>query len=366
MLAVSILVTAAVFRHHSLHISIAVFFGGVLASVAVPCLLFINGLYLQVVPPFIAAVLSFAGAAAYSYAVEGKQRRFIKRTFDQYMDKTLVEHVLEHPEVIRPGGQKRRVTVFFADIAGFTTLAEQLPVERSAMILHDIFNAFTEVIIRNKGVIDKYIGDCVMAFWGAPVGSARDEISACRAALECMDALQKLNTSFAEQGLPPVSMRIGIHTGDAIVGNLGSDRLFDYTVVGDTVNLASRLESVNKVFGTKIIISGETFAGTEGLFLSRELGRIEVKGKSSAVTIFEIVSIRDDVPADTLERLTLFHKGLELFRKPDLQQAAEAFGVVLSRWPDDGPSAFYLRRCSSPPGSASLTGSSDIITMTEK
>lgn len=366
MLAVSILVTAAVFRHHSLHISIAVFFGAVLASVAVPCLLFINGLYLQVVPPFIAAVLSFAGTAAYSYAVEGKQRRFIKRTFDQYMDKTLVEHVLEHPEVIRPGGQKRRVTVFFADIAGFTTLAEQLPAEQSAMILHDIFNAFTEVIIRNKGVIDKYIGDCVMAFWGAPVGSARDEISACRAALECMDALQKLNTSFAEQGLPPVSIRIGIHTGDAIAGNLGSDRLFDYTVVGDTVNLASRLESVNKVFGTKIIISGETFAGTEGLFLSRELGRIEVKGKSSAVTIFELVSTRDDVPADTLERLTLFHKGLEMFRKPDLQQAAEAFGFVLSRWPDDRPSAFYLRRCSSPPGSASLTGSSDIITMTEK
>ncbi|NJD55367.1 MAG: adenylate/guanylate cyclase domain-containing protein [Nitrospirae bacterium] len=366
MLAVSVLVTAAVFRHHSLHISAAVFLGTALAALAIPALLFITGLYMQVIPPLITAVLSFAGASAYSYAVEGRQRRFIKRTFDQYMDKTLVEHVLKHPEVVRPGGQKKRVTVFFADIAGFTTLAEQLPPEESAMILHGIFNAFTEVIIRNKGVIDKYIGDCVMAFWGAPVSSARDEISACRAALECMDALRELNASFAEQGLAPVSMRIGIHTGDAIAGNLGSDRLFDYTVVGDTVNLASRLESVNKVFGTKVIISGETFAGTEDLFLSRELGRIEVKGKSSAVTIFEIVSTRDTAPADSWEKLTLFHEGLELFRKREWQQAAETFARVLSRWPEDGPSAFYLHRCSSPPGTASLTGRSDIITMTEK
>jgi len=366
MLAISVTVTASVLRYHSLSTSTAVFSTAVLTALAVPALMFTYGLYLKVIPALIDAVLSFAVSAAYSYAVEGRQRRFIKRTFDQYMDRTLVEHVLENPELIRPGGRKKRVTVFFADIAGFTTLAEQLPPEEAAMILHGIFNAFTEVIIRNRGVIDKYIGDSVMAFWGAPVSSGQDESSACRAAIECMEALQDLNVSFAAQGLPPVSMRIGIHTGEALVGNLGSDRLFDYTVVGDTVNLASRLESVNKVFGTRIIISRDTFAGAADLFLARELGRIEVKGKSSVATIYELIGFRDSATAATRDMLSLFRDGLELFRREEWQQAGEIFNRVLNDSPEDGPSAFYLRRCASPVRTASLTGSSDIIKMTEK
>jgi adenylate cyclase len=181
-----------------------------------------------------------------------------------------------------------------------------------------------------------------------------------------MEALQGLNVSFTAQGLPPVSMRIGIHTGEALVGNLGSDRLFDYTVVGDTVNLASRLESINKVFGTKIIMSRETFAGTADHFLARELGRIEVKGKSSATTIYELIGFRDNATAATRDMLSLFHDGLELFRREEWQQAGEIFSRVLSNSPEDGPSALYLRRCASPDGTASLTGSSDIIKMSEK
>ena len=366
MLAISVMVVSSVLRYHSLATSTAVFSIAVLTALAAPALMFSYGLYLRVMPALITAVLSFAIAAAYSYAVEGKQRRFIKRTFDQYMDRTLVEHVLENPELIRPGGRKKRVTVFFADIAGFTTLAEQLPPEEAALILHAIFNAFTEVIIRNRGVIDKYIGDCVMAFWGAPVSSGQDESSACRAAIECMEALQDLNVSFAARGLPSVSMRIGIHTGEALIGNLGSDRLFDYTVVGDTVNLASRLESVNKVFGTRIIMSRETFAGTADLFLARELGRIEVKGRSSAAAIYELVGFRKSAAENTRNMVSLFQDGLELFRRGEWQQAGEIFSRVLGYIPEDGPSAFYLKRCASPAGTTSLTGCSDIITMTEK
>ncbi len=366
MLVVSVMVTASVLRYHSLFASAVVFSAAVLTALAAPALMFLYGLYLKVIPALIAAVLSFAVAAAYSYAVEGRQRRFIKRTFDQYMDRTLVEHVLENPELIRPGGRKMRVTVFFADIAGFTTLAEQLSPEKAAMVLHDIFNAFTEVIIRNRGVIDKYIGDCVMAFWGAPVSSGQDESSACCAAIACMQALLDLNVSFAAQGLPCVSMRIGIHTGDALVGNLGSDRLFDYTVVGDTVNLASRLESVNKVFGTRIIVSRETFVATADIFLARELGRIEVKGKAAATAVYELIGFRDNATEKTRDMVSLFHDGLERFRREEWQQAEEIFSRVLGNNPEDGPSAFYLRRCASPLSTTSLTGCSDIITMTEK
>ncbi len=366
MLVVSITVTASVLRSHSLAASTAIFSAAVLTALTAPALLFSHGLYLKVIPALVAAVLSFTIAAAYSYAVEGRQRRFIKKTFDQYMDRTLVEHVLKNPELIRPGGRKQRVTVFFADIAGFTSLAELLPPEEAALILHDIFNAFTEVIIRNRGVIDKYIGDCIMAFWGAPVSSDQDEPSACRAAIACMEALEDLNASFAARGLSPVTVRVGIHTGEALVGNLGSDRLFDYTVVGDTVNLASRLESANKYFGTRIIISRETLAGTADLFLTRELGRIEVKGKSFAATIFELIGLRDRMADNARDVLSLFHNGLELFRRGEWQQAGEMFSRVLSKRPDDGPSAFYLQLCASRSHTASLTGSSDIITMTEK
>ncbi|WP_054696025.1 adenylate/guanylate cyclase domain-containing protein [Geotalea toluenoxydans] len=132
-------------------------------------------------------------SVAFSYATEGKERRFVRRAFAQYMDETLVDYLLQNPDLIKPGGQRRRVSVFFADIAGFTTIAERLPAEATAKILHTALNTFSEVIIRNHGVIDKYIGDCIMAFWGAPIASENDELNACRAAVECQEALVEIN-----------------------------------------------------------------------------------------------------------------------------------------------------------------------------
>ena len=363
MLFLSLSVVVLVLRYHSLSISFGVLLFSLIGSLLVPAILFKNSYYLKAIPPLLSAMLSFAIATAYSYAVEGKQRRFIKKTFSQYMDRTLVDHILQHPEVIQPGGHRQRVTVFFADIAGFTSLAERISPEEVARVLHSIFNAFTEVIIRNRGVIDKYIGDCVMAFWGAPLSSGCDETDACHAALECMAALRGLNQSFNSQDLPEISIRIGIHTGAAIVGNLGSDRLFDYTVVGDTVNLASRLESINKVFRTKIIVSEEAMSGTGDTFFFRELGLIEVKGKSKAVRIFELKGNRDDTDAAEMQKdISRFHEGLDFFRRQEWIKAEEIF----SRAADDGPSAFYRPRCEVLARTDTLTEGWDIIRMTEK
>jgi adenylate cyclase len=321
---------------------------------------------MNVISPLGSLISSFIVSIAYSYATEGKERRFIKKTFSQYMDGTLVEHVLGNPQLIKPGGQKRRVTVFFADIAGFTSIAERVSPEDIARILHTILNTLTEVIIERKGVIDKYIGDCIMAFWGAPLSTKEDELHACSAALRCIASLTEINRKFREEGFSEIAIRIGMHSGDAIVGNLGSDRLFDYTVVGDTVNLASRLESVNKLFKTRIIVSEATLKTAGDGFLVRELGLIEVKGKTVPVKIFELMEERSDLTNDKKGMVELFHEGLTLFRERKWADAMESFGRILKKYPGDGPSEFYKKRCECMMAQPQLTEDCHIIKMTEK
>jgi len=300
MLCISLFISYSVLKNYSLYTNLAVFLVSLSVTIAIPAIVFRQGFYMNIVAPQLSLIISFILAAVYSYAVEGKERRFIKKTFLQYMDKNIVEYILRNPGLIKPGGQRRRVTVFFADIAGFTSMAEKMSAENTARILHAVLNSLTEVIIRNQGVIDKYIGDSIMAFWGAPIDTGKDEIYACYAAVQCMESLKEINRKFREDGLPEIAIRIGIHSGEAIVGNLGSDRLFDYTVVGDTVNIASRLESANKLFKTHIIVSAEVAQRTDNLFVMRELGLTEVKGKTVPVRVFELVAEKEKVGHDKM------------------------------------------------------------------
>ena len=284
----------------------------------------------------------------------------------QYMDKNIVEYILKNPEVIKPGGQRRRVTVFFSDLAGFTSLAETLPPEQTALILQTTLNSFTEVIIHNKGVIDKYIGDAIMAFWGAPLETGDDEINACRAALQCVAKLEELNETQKEKGWSRVNVRIGVNSGDAIVGNLGSERLFDYTAIGDTVNLASRLESLNKYFGTRIMISGDTLKKTGANFFVRDLGLIEVKGKNVAVNIFELLGEASEVLPEIRQIVEIYHRGLALYRERRWDEAIRRFDLVLEGHPGDGPSLFYRSRCEQNRTAPPLTENWDVVKMSEK
>ncbi len=344
-LLICIFINYSVLRQYSIYMNLGVFLAAGLIIFSISALLFKSGFYMHILPPFSSLVASFIIATVYSYATEGKERRFVRRAFSQYMDETIVDYILKNPSVIKPGGQRKHMTVFFTDIAGFTTIAERLPVEETAKILHTVLNEFTEVIIKNKGVIDKYIGDAIMAFWGAPVDAKTDEINACRAALQCIAALDEINKGFEKEGVSRINMRIGIHSGDAIVGNLGSDRLFDYTVIGDTVNLASRLESVNKVFGTRIIISEDAQSRTEGIFLSRALGLVEVKGKSRPVRIFELIAENEKINQNKGEAVLLFNEGMRLFNEKKLEDAQRIFKRILENNPDDGTAEFYRKRC---------------------
>ncbi|MBI4684947.1 MAG: adenylate/guanylate cyclase domain-containing protein [Nitrospirae bacterium] len=366
MLFICIFISYAVLRQYSIYMNLSIFFVAFAVTLSIPAVLFRNAFYIHILPLSLSLVISFLTATVYSYATEGKERRFVRRAFSQYMDETIVDYILKNPDVIKPGGKRKRVTVFFTDIAGFTTIAEKVTVEQAAKILHTVLNELTEVIIRNRGVIDKYIGDAIMAFWGAPLDTERDEINACYAALQCIDSLHVINRGFKADGLPEINMRIGIHAGDAIVGNLGSDRLFDYTVVGDTVNLASRLESVNKVFRTRIIISEDVQHRINSLFFTRELGQIEVKGKTKPVKIFELIAENDKIGQNEKEVVTSFHEGMGLFNQHRWQEALDIFSNLLKNNPDDGPLEFYKKRCEHLAADAQISDGWDIIKLTEK
>lgn len=366
MALIAVCVCGFVLTHTSMRANVLLLCALLIGVSGLLAVLFTRGWYLPVIPSLAALLVSFAASSLYSYATEGRERRFVRRTFSQYMDETVVAHLLKNPNLIKPGGQRRRVTVFFADIAGFTTIAEQFPPEETALILHNVLNAVSEEVIRHHGVIDKYIGDCVMAFWGAPLESPRAAGDACRAALASLEALERVNADFAKRGLGAISMRVGLHTGDAIVGNLGSDRLFDYTVVGDTVNLASRLESANKYFSTRIMLSEDTVQEAGDNFVVRELGLIAVKGKVQPVRIYELLSRKEGASETLVAWVDGYERAMALFSRREWAAARELFNSALLQSPQDGPAAYYRDWCGQYIVSSPLTDDWNVVHMKEK
>ncbi|MGH7806475.1 MAG: CHASE2 domain-containing protein [Thermodesulfobacteriota bacterium] len=366
MLLICLIVSSSVLRSHSLVLNLSFFIVSLLTIVMLLAALFKASLYMNIIAPISSLVISFLISVAYSYATEGRQRLFLKATFSQYMDKKIADYIMENPSLIKPGGKVRRVTVFFADLAGFTSFAEIISPEKVATVLHRVLNALTEVLIGNQGVIDKYIGDSIMSFWGAPFDTDKDEINACRSAIECLEALREINIELMGEGLPELRIRIGIHSGHAIAGNIGSDRLFHYTVIGDTVNLASRLESANKFFKTSIIISEDTLKETGNSFFTRELGSIAVKGKLQPVKVFELMDEEQAADPNKRELVSLYRRGMDFYKGRKWHEAAEVFMEILKNYPDDGPSQFYRDRCEYILSNSHLTQDWDVIKFTEK
>jgi adenylate cyclase len=295
--------------------------------------------------PGIALGLSFALAAAFSYATEGRQKLYIRRMFGQYMSETVINHLLEHPEKLQLGGERRRVTLFFSDLAGFTTISERLSPETVVALLNDYLSRMTGIILNEAGTVDKFEGDAIMAFWGAPLDQPDQAQKACRAALRQQAALAELNQRFAGQDLPPLTMRIGLHTGDAIVGNLGSEKRFDYTVIGDTVNLASRLEGLNKFYGSQVMASEVTVAACAGAVEFRELDLVAVKGKEQAVRVFEVLGLAGELDPEIIQRRRDFGEALALYRQGRFAEAQAGFEALLTKNPEDGPARTFVARC---------------------
>jgi adenylate cyclase len=297
------------------------------------------------VAPGVALGLAFVLAAAYSYATEGRQKLAIRRMFSFYMSEKVIAHLMSHPELLNLGGERRHVTLFFSDLAGFTTISERLSAEKVVGLLNDYLSSMTDIILDEEGTVDKFEGDAIMAFWGAPLPQEDQALRACRAALRQQAALVELNKQFQELGLPPLAMRIGLHTGEAVVGNLGSEKRFDYTVVGDTVNLASRLEGVNKFYDTNILASETTMAACGDDVLFREVDRVAVKGKETAVAVYQPLGLKDNLTPEKVALSKEFTEALEMYRQEKFSEAASLFQKILAQHPDDRPSQVFWQRC---------------------
>ncbi len=297
------------------------------------------------VPPVLWAaglLFVYGGNALCHYFLVSREKRWLRQAFSRYVSHSLVELITAHPERLRLGGEKVTLTVLFSDLAGFTGISEGLTPEALIQLLNEYFTRMTDIILACQGTLDKYIGDAIMAFWGAPLPLAKPASLACQAALAMQQALGPLREHWQRQGLPAVSARIGIHTGPAIVGNVGSRERFNYTVMGDTVNLASRLEGVNKIYGTHILLSESTYQQVQTQFLCRELDSVRVKGRTQPVVIYELLGRLEDQAR--FPWLATFAAALAAYRQGHWDQAASLFQEVLALCPDDPPALTLHRR----------------------
>ncbi len=309
--------------------------------------LFKAGFVLDVVAPLSASAFTYLGVALYLYRTEGKKKKEIRRMFSQYLSADLVAELVEHPDALKLGGEKRTMTVFFSDIAGFTGISEKMQPEELVAFLNEYLTLFTDTILDSGGTIDKYIGDAVMAFWGAPVARPDHAQSALAAAARCRAALERFTIEKSKQGLPPLNSRMGIHTGPVIVGNCGSARRFNYTVLGDTVNLSSRLEGANKFFGSGTMVTDEVLASAgPGAGVTRRLAKLRVKGRANPVGVHELLGAGGAGLAARAPWVDRFEAGLAAFESGDFAAADREFAAAdAGRDAGDPPAQKFRELC---------------------
>jgi len=275
-----------------------------------------------------------------NYATEGKQKRFIKSAFRQYLSPTVIEELISEPDRLKLGGELRELSIFFSDLQGFTTISEALTPEDLTALLNDYLSAMTDIIQEEGGTIDKYEGDAIIAFWNAPVEQPDHGVRAVRAALRCQRRLAELRPEFRERTGKDLLMRIGLNSGPAVVGNMGSRTRFDYTMLGDAVNLAARLEGINKQFRTYTMLSAATREAMARSFPTRELARVAVVGKSQAVVVYEPMLAEDHAARKPL--VDSFAPALMAFYAG---RFAEAEGLFARTAAGDPPAAAYVEKC---------------------
>ncbi len=305
----------------------------------------VHGRWLSMVLPFTTLSLNYLGVVSYRVLFEEKEKRKVRGAFSQYVAPGFIAQVLKDPGRLKLGGEEAELTVMFSDIRSFTSISEKLTPPQLVELLNEYLTAMTDIVFQTRGTLDKYIGDAVMAFWGRPFLDLIDHAAcACRSALEMKSKLRELNTAWTQQGRPPLRIGIGINTGPMMVGNMGSLRRFNYTVMGDHVNLASRSEGLNKEYGTEIIITEFTHEYVGDQFVTRELDLIRVKGKSKPVAIYELLgySAERDRYGDLLRD---FAQALTAYKAGKWDSAYEQFHVLAQKYPSDGPTKVFLGRC---------------------
>jgi adenylate cyclase len=304
---------------------------------------FLKGWWLNLTLPLITLTANVSLVALYRVVVEEREKRKVRGSFQQYLSPEVIRRLLEQPKLVQP--RKTEVTVMFTDIRNFTTISEELDAQDLAMLLNRYLSDMTRIIFTTQGTLDKYIGDAVMAFWGAPFEEKDHAVRACRAGLLMMRRVAELREEWLASGHPRLDIGIGINTGTASVGNMGSQLRYGYTAMGDVVNLSSRLESLNKEFRTHILVGPATYgAARDSGLLFRELDLIQVHGKLKPVAIYELIGLQEE-SAQHAERLSEFARARACYLRREWLEAQKIFQSILDRWPDDGPSRTYWKRC---------------------
>ncbi|MBI5130091.1 MAG: adenylate/guanylate cyclase domain-containing protein [Rhodopseudomonas palustris] len=321
------------------------------ALLAVATAVFARSVALPLSEPVVAGFGALVLMIGYRFVVVDRTERFLRQSFGLYLAPQVIEQMVSSQTLPKLGGEMRHVTVFFSDVAGFSTVAEQLTPDALVELMNAYLSAMTDIIERHGGYVDKYIGDSIVAVFGAPVDDPDHAVHAVRAALACRERLDQLNASAAAFRGHKLGHRIGLNSGEALVGNIGSRRRFNYTVMSDTVNLASRLEGANKYFDTSILASEMTVSLTGAAFDWRELDAIRVKGRTQPVKIYEPLAEAGRTPADQAAIAQTYADGLAHWRARDFAGAEQAFAAIAAR---DPPAALFLARArhhaAHPPG----------------
>jgi adenylate cyclase len=291
-------------------------------------------------------LLMYVSLGGRSYVLEQARRAEITRAFSLYVTPQVVAHMIAHPEQMKLGGERRNITTLFTDLAGFTSISEAHSAERVTHLLNRHFTEMTDIVLEHHGTVVSFIGDAIMAFWGAPLDDDDQAYRAVAAAIAMQEGMNTLRAEFAKEGLPPIYMRVGIHSGSAVVGNLGSAKRFDYTAIGDDVNQAARLEGTNKLYATNILVSRETAERIGDRIRFRAVDKVIVKGKSQAVEIL--------TPCTDQRLIELTILAIEQFRAQQWDAAQATLGEILAHSPGDKIAGIYLERIAkfrlAPPG----------------
>ncbi len=341
-----------------------------LPMIAVNFWAFLHGWWLNLLVPALTLSTNVLLVSLYRSLFEEKEKRRVRSAFGQYLSPEVIRRLLVNPQLVEP--RKTDITVMFSDIRGFTTISEKLDAQELALFLNQYLSDMTSLVFEHHGTLDKYIGDAVMAFWGAPFEEPGHAARGCNTGLKMMDRVREMQKKWEAEGKPHLDIGIGLNTGVASVGNMGSVLRYGYTALGDTVNLSSRLEGLNKDYGTHVLVNETTYAAAkdEG-FVFRELDLIRVKGKLQPVTIYELIGRAGQnsvygTPEDVRERITLFQQARELYRERQWAEAQKTFQTILDKWPDEGPSRTYWKRCQDYLFDEPSSGWDGVFTMTHK
>ena len=293
---------------------------------------------------FMAAIFSFIALIANKFVLYDQQKNQIKSTFMQYLSPDVVKELVDNPDLARLGGKRQEITAYFSDVQGFTGISEGLAPEELVHLLNEYLTSMTDIILSHGGTVDKYEGDAIVAFFGAPIPHEDHARRACRASIDMQKKLDKLREHWVGEGYPPILARMGVNTGQAVVGNMGSQQRMDYTMMGDTVNLASRLEGANKAYGSYLMISQATKEAIGDEFVTRKLDLLKVVGKKEPIIVYELMERKLHADEKMLQLVEAYNEAIALYEQRQWAEAFKRFEAIEKTY-NDPPSHTYAERC---------------------